>query len=229
MVKHTIATKSISRFLQLFDGSFPSGAFVHSFGLEPHIIGGKVSNKEELKLYLENLIKYQYEGNDFVFISKVYKAFENSSLSLLIKEDNSFSAMSSYEFAKASQDIGENYLKQISHLFKKPISKKYIEAIKTKKTFGNELLILAMYAYELGIKKDFFTLLWCKKNLINIATTTLKISRIKPSEIQQLLFEFDDILEECIQNQSKNYNSFNPLFEEIIYQHKVLEPKLFMT
>lgn len=229
MEKHTIATKSISRFLQLFDGSFPSGSFVHSFGLEPHIISGKVSNKDELKQYLENLIKYQYEGNEFVFITKVYKALENHNLTLLIKEDNHFSAMYSYEFSKASQDIGANYLKQIGDLFTTDIAKKYLDTLKNKIAFGNELLILTMYAYELGLKKDFFTFLWCKQNLITIAISSLKISRIKPSEIQQILFSFDDKLEVMIQNQSKSYNSFNPLFEEVIYQHKTLEPKLFMT
>jgi len=43
------------------------------------------------------------------------------------------------------------------------------------------------------------------------------------------LFNFDDKLEEMIKNQSKGYNSFNPLFEEVIYEHKTLEPKLFVT
>ena len=229
MEKHTIATKALSRFLQLFDGNFPSGAFVHSFGLEPHIVSAKVQTIEDLDIYLNNLITYQYEGNDFVFISKIYKALENNNLRVLIKEDNNYSAMQSYEFAKASSDIGANYLKQIGSLFQIDIAKEYLKAIKKSKAFGNELAILSIYAYELGLEKDFFTLMWCKKNIITIATTSLKISRIKPSEIQQMLFSYDEKLEAMIQNQSKSYNSFNPLFEEVIYQHKSLEPKLFTT
>jgi len=58
---------------------------------------------------------------------------------------------------------------------------------------------------------------------------SLKISRIKPSDIQQMLFEFDDELENLIQKREKEVNSFNPLFEEVIYQHKNLEPKLFVS
>ena len=54
MVKHTTATnmqkktnlKSLSRFLQILDGTFPSGVFVHSFGLEPHIIKENVKDAE---------------------------------------------------------------------------------------------------------------------------------------------------------------------------------------
>ena len=71
-----------------------------------------------------------------------------------------------------------------------------------------------------------------KKNLINIATTSLKISRIKPSEIQQMLFEFDEFLENIDFNfdiKKDKITNFNPLFEEIIFSHKNLEPKMFTT
>jgi urease accessory protein len=65
--------------------------------------------------------------------------------------------------------------------------------------------------------------------LINIASASLKISRIKPTEIQQILFWFDEILEEKISSGSKNISNFNPLFEEVIFSHLNLEPKLFAT
>ena len=72
--------------------------------------------------------------------------------------------------------------------------------------------------------------MWTKKNLINIAMTTLKISRIKPSEIQKMLFEIDDILEKIeFENIDKKITNFNPLFEEIIFKHKNIEPKMFAT
>ena len=69
-----------------------------------------------------------------------------------------------------------------------------------------------------------------KKNFINIAATSLKISRIKPSEIQQMLFEFDEILQNLdFENIADKITNFNPLFEEIIFSHKNLEPKMFTT
>ena len=229
MVKHTIATKSLSRFIQIFDGSFPSGAFVHSFGLEPHIVLEKVTSIKELKQYLLNLINHQYRGLDFVLVDKMYKYLKSNKLNLVIKEDKKYSTMLSYEFAKASSDLGENYLKQINFDIKKEIVKNYFTAIKEAKAKGNELVVLASYAFELDVDVDTFLALWCKKNIINIAMASLKISRIKPSDIQQMLFEFDDELENLIQKREKEVNSFNPLFEEVIYQHKNLEPKLFVS
>lgn len=229
MAKHITYTKSLSRFMQIFDGSFPSGAFVHSFGLEPHIVLEKVTSSEELKKFLHNLIIHQYQGFDFVLVKKVYKYFEQTKLNLIIKEDEKFSCMTSFEYTKASQDLGENYLRQINNNIEKEIVKEYFNKVKNKVSNGNELIVLTAYAYELDMDIEVFLLLWCKKNILNIAMTSLKISRIKPSEIQQMLFEFDDELEELIENTQTNINSFNPIFEEIIYQHKNLEPKMFVT
>ena len=39
----------------------------------------------------------------------------------------------------------------------------------------------------------------------------------------------DDVLDDYIHHEKSNVENFNPLFEEVIYQHLHLEPKLFMT
>jgi urease accessory protein len=215
--------------MQIFDASFPSGVFVHSFGLEPHIVKQIVTNIDKLKTYLENLLKYQYQKLEFVFVKNIYKHLESNNLNALIREDKNFFAMQNYEFSKASKTIGANYLKQMVFDMDKEIVKNYFKACEDNKTVGNELAVLSAYAYELDIDMETFLLIWCKKNLINIATTSLKISRIKPSDIQKVLFEFDEVLEEMIEKSGENISNFNPLFEEVIYQHKYLEPKLFTT
>lgn len=222
-------SKALSRFLQLLDGVFPSGAFVHSFGLEPHIVLEFVKDKESLKIYLENIIIDQYQKLEFVAVKQVFKLLKEDNLNFIIKKDKKFASMLSFEYAKASKDLGENYLKHINFEINKKVVQSYFEKVKTKQSVGNELFILSAYAYELDLDVDTFLLLWCKKSLINIASASLKISRIKPSEIQQVLFEFDDIIEESIRNCSKNISNFNPLFEEVIFSHLNLEPKMFVT
>jgi len=233
MEMHTIAinmnSKALSRFIQLLDGVFPSGAFVHSFGLEPHIVLGFISDKNSLKTFLENIIEDQYKKMEFSIVKKVYNLLEKGKLNHILKEDKKFASMLSFEWAKASKDLGENYLKHIDFNIKKPIVKEYFKKVKDKQTYGNELFILSSYAYELDLNEDIFLLLWAKKSLINIASASLKISRIKPSEIQQILFSFDEILEEKIEMSSKNISNFNPLFEEVIFSHLNLEPKMFTT
>ena len=238
MVKHTIATnmqkrtnlKSLSRFLQILDGTFPSGVFVHSFGLEPHIIKQSVKDINTLKIYLNNLIIDQYLKMEFVYIKKIYEALEKGKLSLISILDNNYSSFLTHEYTKSSVNIGNNYYTHIKNHGTKEIVKKYFSLIENKKTLANEIIVLSVYAYDLDICMEDFIVMWTKKNLINIAATALKISRIKPSEIQQMLFEFDDILGNLdFKNIGDKITNFNPLFEEIIFSHKNLEPKMFTT
>ena len=71
MVKHTIvinmnkktSLKSLSRFLQILDGTFPSGVFVHSFGLEPHIIKQSVKDINTLNEWLVKRGYVDKKGN----------------------------------------------------------------------------------------------------------------------------------------------------------------------
>jgi len=226
---NTTPTKALSRFIQLLDGSFPSGVFVHSFGLEPHVVLEKVTSVDELKEYFDNLILDQYQRFEFSYVKNIFELLKENQLTKIIKEEQKFSSMQHFEFAQAAQNIGRNYLRHINFDIKKQIVKDYFEAVSSDKSIGNELTVLSAYAYELDLDVDTLLLLWCKKNLITIASTSLKISRIKPSEIQQFLFQFDDTLEELINNSSKKVMNFNPLFEQVIYQHLHLEPKLFVT
>jgi len=215
--------------MQLLDGSFPSGIFVHSFGLESHVVLEKVTTIEDLEAYLHNIIIDQYQKFEFPFIDRVFKHLEETNLNSLIKEDKNYAAMLNFEYAKASHTIGHNYLKHINKEIRSPLVKEFYAAVSNQESPGNELAVLSAYAHELNLEKDLLMLLWCKKSLITLSACTLKISRIKPSEIQQMLFRFDDILEEYIKNSSIKVENFNPLFEEVIYQHLHLEPKLFTT
>lgn len=231
MEKHITHTnlKSLSRFMQILDGTFPSGVFVHSFGLEPHIVKEHVTNIDTLKIYLENLIIDQYSKMEFVYVQKTYELLEKKKVNLLKKLDNEISSYLTFDYAKASKDIGHNYYVQIKDTILKDEVKEYYSLIKEKKSDANELVVLASYAYDLDINIKEFIVMWTKKNLINIAATTLKISRIKPSQIQKMLFEFDEILENMDFNFDDKITNFNPLFEEVIFEHKTLEPKMFVT
>ena len=231
MEKHITHTnlKSLSRFMQILDGTFPSGVFVHSFGLEPHIVKEHVKDIDTLKIYLENLIIDQYSKMEFVYVQKTYELLEKKKVNLLKKLDNEISSYLTFDYAKASKDIGHNYYVQIKDTVLKDEVKKYYSLIEEKKSDANELIVLASYAYDLDINIKDFIVMWTKKNLINIAATTLKISRIKPSQIQKMLFEFDEILENMDFNFDEKITNFNPLFEEVIFEHKTLEPKMFVT
>jgi urease accessory protein len=226
----TTRTKALLKFIQIFDSSFPSGAFTHSFGLEPHIGLGVIKNSKDLKRFLENIVIYQHSKMEFPTILKVYRYAQNSSLNPLLKLDAKFSSMCCCPFAKAYSSMGENYFSHLKYLKPaKNITKLYFESARSKKTPCNEIVLLSLLAYDAGMSKEDFMLFWSKKNLINIAASSLKISKIKPSEVQQILFGIDTILREKISGVDANPSNFNPLFDAAVYMHKCVEPRLFTT
>ena len=156
---------ALSRFIQLLDGIFPSGAFVHSFGLEPHVVLNLVNDKESLKNFLENIIEDQYQHMEFPLVKKLFRLLEQQNLGLIIKEDKKFASMLSFEYAKASKDLGENYLRHIDCDIKKQIVSEYYKNVKEAKAYGNELFILSSYAYELGLDEKYFLAIVVQKKL----------------------------------------------------------------
>ena len=180
-------------------------------------------------LVFHNLLTDQYSTLEFNFVKKFFRLLAQGQLNSLLKADEKFASMLHYEFAQASENIGHNYLKHINFAIKNSLVKGYFSAVNEHQSVGNELAILSAYAFELGLDCQTFLLLWAKKSLVSIASTALKISRIKPSEIQQLLFSYDDKLPQYINSNEAEITNFNPLFEQVIYQHLHLEPKLFMT
>ncbi|MFV0481468.1 MAG: urease accessory protein UreF [Campylobacteraceae bacterium] len=230
MQKRHTHTKALSRFTQILDSSFPNGAFTHSFGLEPFVLEGIIKDKNSLFSFLKNVISYQYEKFEFPIITKVYEYCESGKLNLIVKLDKKIQAMQMYEFAKAYKNIGENIFFQLQNLeLKKSITKSYFLHVKDRKTPANEMVILGIFAYESSLHVKDFMALFAKKNLMNIATSSLKVSRLKPSEVQEILFMIDDILDASVEKKYSKISNFNPFFEEIIFKHKHLEPKLFTT
>lgn len=224
MKKNTTATKSYLTLFQLLDSSFPSGSFIHSFGLEAYILSSNVKNSEDLKTFLQNIVYDIYMQTEFVCMRDIYEAMEEQNIQKIIKIDKNFKASLSYEYAKATKDIGENYLLHVKRFLKTKTAKEC-------KNLGlSEIALLSILSHELNIDLKDFMLLWAKKSLQNIAFGALKISTIKPSSIQQVLFDMDEILSSIdTKNIPKKMTNFNPLHEEIIFTHKTLEPKMFAT
>ena len=229
MAKPTTPIKALSRFVQLLDGNFPSGGFVHSYGLEAHVVLEQVTTSDTLETYLHNVVQDQYRRFEFPFVNRVFQCLETGNLGALVKADNRYSAMQHQAFAAASVSIGRNYLRHIGAPIETPAVQAYFDAVAQGQSRGNELAVLGAYAFELGLDRELFLLLWCKKSLMALTLASLKITRIRPSDIQQILFRIDEAIEASIDTSSVTVENFNPLFEEIVYRHPYLEPKLFMT
>lgn len=196
---------------------------MHSFGLEPHVLSAMVKDESELKRFLLNVVLNQYISYEFVHIKNIYRASIKHDTKELKMLDDEFVAYLTYEYAKASKDMGKNIYTHIKGMIDD-------RELFFEKNSLCELSILSYFSFLGGFRYDEFCILWAKKNLTNMANCIPKISRIKPSFVQKVLFEMDDeLLKVDFKRIKDKISLFNPLFEEVVFSHKNLEPKMFAT
>ena len=78
-----IKSKDPLQILQIwFSSSFPIGSYAYSHGIEALIDEKKITNKNEVKEYLNALLNYGTLRNDYIFIKSVYNGDEINELIL---------------------------------------------------------------------------------------------------------------------------------------------------
>lgn len=103
-----------------FSSSFPIGSYAYSHGIEALIDEKKITNKNEVKEYLNALLNYGTLRNDYIFIKSLYNRYEINELIL--------ASASSKERKIEMIDIGNSFRKILndSWNFELPNNTSYI-------------------------------------------------------------------------------------------------------
>ena len=103
-----------------FSSSFPIGSYAYSHGIEALIDEKKITNKNEVKEYLNALLNYGTLRNDYIFIKSLYNGYEINELIL--------ASASSKERKIEMIDIGNSFRKILndSWNFELPNNTSYI-------------------------------------------------------------------------------------------------------
>ena len=219
----------LSLFSQILDSSFPSGSFVYSYGLEPTVLANEEFGANELEAFLRNMLTHQFAKNEFYLARKAHQAFCENKLQAVLKWEEEYVCAQSYEYAKSALRIGKIYAKHAQPYLLSGTAKIYGEYCEQNDGFGSELFVLLCLATQLELPSALFLTLWGKKVLVAIAMCATKITTIKPTQIQQILFALDKELQITLATEVHSMSYFNPHYEHIIAQHPTLSPKLFIT
>ena len=219
----------LSLFSQILDSSFPSGSFVYSYGLEPAVLISKKFGASDLEAFLRNMLFHQFTKNEFYLAHKAHEAFHESKLQAILKWEEEYVCAQSYEYAKSALRIGKIYAKHTQPYLRSRTAQVYLEYCEQNDGFGSELFVLLCLASELQLPSSLFLTLWGKKVLVAIAMCATKITTIKPTQIQQILFALDKELQVALEAKANSMSYFNPHYEHTIAQHHTLSPKLFIT
>ena len=210
-----IKSKDPLQILQIwFSSSFPIGSYAYSHGIEALIDEKKITNKNEVKEYLNALLNYGTLRNDYIFIKSLYNGDEINELIL--------ASASSKERRIEMIDIGNSFRKILNDSwdFELPNNTSYIYC-------------LAKAGIHFNICFEDLIKFYLQSFISNLINTCVKHIPMSQKDGQTLNVYFIEIIQKFL-SQSKELTLNNigtTFFIGDIYsiKHENLKTRIYLT
>ena len=161
--------------------SYPIGSFAYSHGLEFEIASGNITEKQEVKQWVEDLLKFGSGWNELVLFSLAYKS-----------DINSLEELSN--FAKALAQSKERYEETLAlgRAFAKVTSKLVMLT-------GQDMplpIVMGMCAKNEDISLEYILPLFAHNFAANLISVAVRLVPLGQTAGQQVLFELFPTIEE---------------------------------
>lgn len=153
---------SLAALLQLTDSALPTGAFSHSFGLEPYLDRSEVTDEHTLLMWLEGYLSTQLTFTDAVAARRACRLAAalleqpgGAALAGLQELDAELGALLiPRQLREASLRMGRRLLEIARESFPSPAVDAYAEAVAAGDCQGHFVLAFALAAHGLGFDED---------------------------------------------------------------------------
>lgn len=216
--------------LQLTDSMFPSGAFVHSEGLETYVQRGLISNADELGAFLKNRLLEGSAKLDMVALHRAIDIYAQSDLLALQNLDELLSAMKTvYESREASQRIGRQMLRSVLAFHPDDFLSAYQQAIETGTMRGHQSISFGLIAASFQIEKATALNAYGYILVSGQVSAAVKLMRMGQTQAQALIHNSQEIIAQAAEIAISRYEleSFTPALDIAAMQHEYLFRRLF--
>lgn len=178
---------ALLRLLQLTDSAFPTGAFAHSFGLEPYIAHGRVRTAPALEEFVANTLCDAVAPSDGVACAAVYRAGDGGQ-DVVQALDQRLTAMKTVaEFRQASRALGRRLLRTAGQLWTLPGAASYLAAIDAKILHGHLSLAYGLACRDLGVPLQPALLAWFRQHCAALVSVGVRLIPLGQTEGQAVL------------------------------------------
>ena len=223
--------------MQLSDSFFPSGMFSMSGGLESFVNEKKISDPEDVLMFIKEQIEFQLIPCDCVVVSIAYEGMKNNDLSNVIQIDNKYYSMKlSKEIRNSSVRSGKqifNCLKYMIGESKNKIINQFENKIDSKETPCTYPVALGITAVclELPIQSVMRMLLYSFSS--SVVSSAIRLGVIQHLDAQKILKSLGKFVNNIVlnlsQKKSKDIWQLTPLIEIHQMNHEHNESRMFIT
>ena len=218
--------------LQLCGGTFPTGGFSQSYGLETYVSQGKVNSIETFREYLKNYLSVTIGTFEGVVLLEAYDCATIWELDRIKEIDSIVNAMMlTKETREASNRTGKSLLRVASQMLEDDDIKEFYEAYGKKGISG--AVAMAAVCGKLGIDKDITLESYIFSTLNGLVQSGIKLIPLGNVEAQKLLFEMNDVIRKIVElsktTEFEEITNFSPALDIASMQHEFLPTRLYMS
>lgn len=224
------ATSDLLLLMQLTDTMFPTGAFVHSNGLETYTQRETVRDMVALQELITVQLLSALAQMDMIILKEAMHAFQE--VAVLCELDEMLSAMKPvYEVREASIKIGKQFLRSAAVLR----ASKAIEAlqaqIKAGKAQGHQAVAYGLVYAEFGFSPQTTLAAYGYQVVAGQTSAAMKLLSIGQSQVQALIFAMQPTIQQAVEkvlaSSMEDIHTFTPALDIHAMQHEYLFRRLF--
>jgi urease accessory protein len=173
---HLLADGALQPLLQLTSGSFPTGAFAHSYGLETFVQEGLVRDVATFGAWLEVHLAHCAGPIDGAAVALVGRAVTNGDWDAALRLDRLLTSLKlAPEVRAASQATGRAILRAAREVFPGPAIENFAALVDEREAPGNAATVFACVAADLKIDAPVSVLafLWSAASALTAVATRL--------------------------------------------------------
>lgn len=220
--------------LQLSDPALPIGSFSHSSGLETYVQKGLVTNVNEARTYITEMLTLSIHYTDAAIVSLAYDACQALEVEKIYGLDWECSAVKlASEIRLASQKLGNRLLKLYLGLREDKVLSDYGNAIRQQQAPGNYPVVFGVLSSLLKIEKSAVLTGFYYNTAAGFVTNSVKLVPLGQQQGQELLFSLQPLINKLVVaslHPDKSMIGYNcPGFDVRCMQHEGLYSRLYMS
>jgi urease accessory protein len=205
--------------LQITDRSFPTGGFVHSYGLEWLVKHQPIDLETVLRMRLTG----QLARFELVFAARAYQQD-------VVELDEQFHAMTlARESREASIQVGRALLRTACDLF----ARSELDVAARGMPYGHHPVVFGLVAHALGIPVSTAAAAYAFQSIRGQISAAQRLTRLGQSEAQRLLHrikpEIEQAVELALEYPLGEAAPFAPLLDIASMAHERSEVRLFVS
>ena len=226
----TVTETSLLRLLQISGTTFPVGGFSHSYGLETYIDQGRVTNAQDLEIFIHSMLNASLGRVDTPAAALAWQ----TSPSQIEELDILVSALKpAKELRDSAERMGRAFLRIFSEMYPDSPQKKYLDGLKDSEMPANYPVMFGWACGYLHFDRQLTALSYLFSSVNALVQAGIKLIPLGQSEGQKLIQRLYPQLILCthraVSASPKELYCFSPAFDISAMIHEDLYARLYMS